>query len=193
MVQAGKAVLLHEVIKGPLFFHLVTLATSVVLSFFAWLRLSQYQICIPSYCKEKILDNVFGFKKMMPNLYISLPFIPPYLQYCNQLQGRLGTVVPDWHPCTHIKHRGFCIKKKKKREVNPGRWLTTSARVLNSFSVSLLTGPSCCVQILLGFLWDFCIFWLTLPFSWVSLRLFFVTKCSRWEQCTLNPSDLSEG
>lgn len=151
MVQAGKAVLLHEVIKGPLFFHLVTLASSTVLSFFARLRLSQYQICIPSYCKEKILDNVFGFKKMMPNLYISLPFIPPYLQYGTPLQGRLGTVVPDWQPCTQIKHRGLCIKKKR-RDVNPGRWLATSARALNSFSVSLLMGPKCSVQTLLGFL-----------------------------------------
>lgn len=35
---------------------------------------------------------------MMPDLYISLPFIPHYSQSCTQVQGRLGTVVRD---CSH--------------------------------------------------------------------------------------------
>lgn len=43
-------------------------------------------------------------------------------------------------------------KEKEKNNNNPGRELVASVNVLISFSVSLLMGPHCFVQILLGVL-----------------------------------------
>lgn len=61
--------------------------------------------------EEEIRTSGSGFKKMMPNLYISLPFTPPYSHRRGQLQGMLGAVVCGLQPRAHAQRRGLCYRE----------------------------------------------------------------------------------